>query len=65
MMTFVSPAAAGALLVAGAALDDTALNPALEGPDALLSLEHPATHATMVAALAAISNSRFTKFSFW
>jgi hypothetical protein len=70
MMTFVSPAAAGVLLVAGAALelaaalDDAALDPALDGPAALLSLEHPATPATMVTALAAINNSRFTKFSF-
>ncbi|EUA04124.1 hypothetical protein I547_1385 [Mycobacterium kansasii 824] len=64
MITRVCPAAAGVVLDAGAdvelgaALDDVAELD--DGPD-LLSLEHPATPATMVAAPTAIHNSRFTK----
>ncbi|EUA21313.1 hypothetical protein I545_0069 [Mycobacterium kansasii 662] len=67
MMTLVSPDAAGVLLDAGADVElEAALGDVVElddGPD-LLSLEHPATPATMVAAPTAINNSRFTKFSF-
>ncbi|EUA14306.1 hypothetical protein I546_0429 [Mycobacterium kansasii 732] len=55
------------LLDAGADVElEAALGDVVElddGPD-LLSLEHPATPATMVAAPTAINNSRFTKFSF-
>ncbi|ETW24868.1 hypothetical protein MGAST_05905 [Mycobacterium gastri 'Wayne'] len=67
MMTRVCPAAAGVVLDAGAdvelvaALDDVAEPD--DGADDLLSLEHPAIPATMVAAPTAISNSRFTTFS--
>jgi hypothetical protein len=72
-MTFVSPATAGAglagdaALEVGAALEAAALGlaaPDDEGLEVFSSFEHPATPATTVAALTAINNPRFTKFSF-
>jgi len=68
MMTCGAPDAAGVVLDAVAevaevelvvALDDVV--PLDDGLDDLLPLEHPATPATIVAAAAAINNSRFTK----
>jgi hypothetical protein len=54
---------AGAELELDAAPDDaTALD---DGPEALLSLEQPATPATIVAAPTASNSPRFTQFSFY
>ncbi|WP_276030247.1 hypothetical protein [Mycobacterium angelicum] len=63
-MTLVSPDAAGVLLDAGAELV-AALDALVEldGPEFFLSPEQPATPAMTVAALTAINNPRFTKFS--
>ncbi|WP_310787350.1 hypothetical protein [Mycobacterium sp. Z3061] len=70
MMTFVSPAAAGAAggaeLVAGlagaAALDEA--GELEEVPGDFSSFEHPAMPTTRVVALRATNSSRFTNVSF-
>ncbi|MDP7703808.1 MULTISPECIES: hypothetical protein [unclassified Mycobacterium] len=68
MMTFVSPAAAGAAagLDDGAGADEVAeLEAELEEvPEDFSSFEHPAMLTTRVVALRATNSSRFTGVSF-